>query len=108
MNYNITGKNLDVTSPMKDAAIAALEQASKVYENIIDADVILAYRHNDFIAEAIMHIDGEKLFVKSSQDDMYVAIADMGDKLLHALQKIIGKRRKIDHTSLKDIPVKED
>lgn len=102
MDYNITGKHLELTSSMKEAVAHAIEHSDRVHDKIIDTDIILSNEHKDFIAEAVMHVAGDTLVVKSIHDDMYVAIAEMGEKMVRSLRKSKGKRSKIDHTSIRD------
>ena len=108
MNYNITGKHITLTDAMKESVIHALHESEKFYDKIIDVSVILTMDHRKFIAEAIMHIDGEKLFVKSEENDMYVAIADMGERLAHNLRRVKEKRNKVKHTSIRHIQEESD
>ena len=102
MNYNITSRHIDLTESMKDAVDHALEHSERIHDKIIDADVILSSEHHNFIAEAVVHIPGQTVFVKSEKDNMYSAITTMGEKLVHALQKVIGKKTKIKHKKLVD------
>lgn len=97
MNFNITGKHLELTPAIKEAVVYALEHSKKMYDEIIDVNVILTHDHHEFVAEAVLHVAGKNVFVKSCQKNMYDAITDMGEKALHSLQKIKGKKSKISH-----------
>lgn len=101
MNYNLTGKHMELTPSIKEAVTSALEQSRKVHDGVTNIRVILSHEQRNYVAEAILHIAGKDVFVKSVMGNMYDAIADMGDKAAHSLQKAKGKHGNIDHTTLK-------
>ena len=101
MDYNLTAKHIELTDEIKDAVNFALQHSDRIYDKIIDVNVILTKENHNYIAEAIMNIDGERLFVKCLHDDILCAVKDMGEKLTHVLRRTKEKRRSKIKQSIK-------
>lgn len=103
MDYKLTAKHIELTDDIKDAVNFALQHADRIYDNIIDVTVILTQENHNYIAEAIMNIDGDKLFVKDVHEDIFSVINEMGNKLVHVLRRTKEKRRsKLYKASIKN------
>ena len=101
MNYNITGKHIELTPAMKEAVLGALEHPKRVHDGILNVHVFLSHEQHTFIAEAVMHVAGKNIVVKGIEKNMYDAISSMGDKAAHSLQKDKEKHSKPRHYSPK-------
>jgi len=101
MNYNITGKHIELTPSMKNAVLDALEHPKRVHDGILNVHVFLSHEKHNFIAEAVMHIAGKNIVVKGIKENMYEAIAEMGEKATHSLQKAKEKNSRTTHYSPK-------
>ncbi len=101
MNYHITGKHMELTPSMKEAVHNALDHSKKINDEILDVHVTLTHEHHEYIAEVNLHVAGKIVHVKSQQKNMYDAIADMGEKAVHSLQKAKGKQSRFSHRTLK-------
>ena len=103
MDYNLTAKQIELTDEIKDTVDFALKHSEKIYDKIIDVKVVLSKKNHNFLAEAKMNIDGERLFVSCSHEDIIPAIKKMGDKLTHVLRRTKEKRRsQINKRSIKE------
>lgn len=101
MNYNITGKHIELTPAMKEAVLDALEHPKRVHDGILNVHVFLSHEQHNFIAEAVMHVAGKNIVVKGIERNMYDAISSMGEKAAHSLQKDKEKHSKPRHYSPK-------
>ena len=108
MNCNITGKQFELTDALKESVHNALEYVERIYDDIIDTNVILSKENNDFVAEVIMNVVGDRLVIKSIDEDMYAAIADMGVRLGKVVRRRKEKKTKIDRKSIRDMGIETD
>jgi len=81
MHVIVTGHHLDVTDALKAHVDTKFEKLARHFDNVTDVHVILAVEKLIHKAEATLQISGAKLFAEDQQDDMYVAIDNIVDKL---------------------------
>ncbi|MDD1611523.1 MAG: ribosome-associated translation inhibitor RaiA [Methylococcaceae bacterium] len=81
MHVIVTGHHLEVTDALKAHVDTKFEKLARHFDNVTDVHVILAVEKLNHKAEATLQISGAKLFAEDHQDDMYVAIDNMVDKL---------------------------
>ena len=81
MQVIITGHHLEVTEALRAHIDAKFEKLARHFDNVTDVHVILSVEKLIQKAEATVQLSGAKLFSEDHQEDMYVAIDAMVDKL---------------------------
>jgi putative sigma-54 modulation protein len=87
MQVIVTGHHLEVTDALKAHIDAKFEKLARHFDNVTDVHVILSVEKLIQKAEATLQLSGAKLFAEDSQEDMYVAIDAMVDKLDRQISK---------------------
>jgi len=92
MQVLITGKNLELTSALKQYAEEKFSALDKFHDKIIRADVVLArdQHHNKgdvHFCECKLEVPGNDLFVSKEEPNMYKAIDKVSDHLAEVLKK---------------------
>lgn len=81
MQVSITGRHLEVTDSLKAHVEDKISKLKRHFDHVVDVHVILEVEKMQQKAEATVQISGATLFAEDHQDDMYVAIDNMVDKL---------------------------
>lgn len=81
MQISITGHHVEVTDAMKQHVEGKISKLKRHFDNVTDIHVILTVEKLEQKAEATVQVSGAKLFADDVQEDMYVAIDNMVDKL---------------------------
>ncbi len=102
MNLEITGKNIDLTDPLRDHVTQKIKKLTRHFEHVIDIHVILEVIKREHHAEATVNISGKSLFAEARNHDMYSAIDMMIDKLDRQILKAKDKMQAITHESIAD------
>jgi len=87
MQISVTGHHIDVTESLKAHVESKFEKLERHFDNVTDVHVILTVEKLNQKAEATVQISGAKLFAEDTQEDMYVAIDNMVDKLDRQIMK---------------------
>lgn len=87
MHVIVTGHHLEITEALKAHIDAKFEKLARHFDNVTDVHVILTVEKLDQKAEATLQISGAKLFAEDHQEDMYMAIDNMVDKLDRQITK---------------------
>jgi putative sigma-54 modulation protein len=87
MHVIVTGHHLEITEALKAHIDSKFEKLARHFDNVTDVHVILTVEKLVQKAEATLQISGAKLFAEDSQEDMYVAIDNMVDKLDRQITK---------------------
>ena len=87
MQISVTGHHIDVTESLKAHVESKFEKLERHFDNVTDVHVILTVEKLDQKAEATVQISGAKLFAEDTQEDMYVAIDNLVDKLDRQIMK---------------------
>ena len=81
MQVIITGHHLEVTDALRAHIDAKFEKLARHFDNVTDVHVILSVEKLTQKAEATLHLSGANIFAEDHQEDMYVAIDHLVDKL---------------------------
>ncbi len=81
MQINITGHHVELTDSLNEYVQSKFEKLERHFDNITNAQVTLSVEKNRQKAEGDVHIAGGQLFASDEQEDMYVAIDGLIDKL---------------------------
>lgn len=87
MQVIVTGHHLEITDALKAHIDAKFEKLARHFDNVTDVHVILSVEKLVQKAEATLQLSGAKLFAEDHQEDMYVAIDAMVDKLERQIAK---------------------
>ena len=87
MQISVTGHHIEVTESLKDHVESKFEKLERHFDNVTDVHVILTVEKLNQKAEATVQISGAKLFAEDTQEDMYVAIDNLVDKLDRQIMK---------------------
>lgn len=81
MQVSVTGHHVEVTDSLKTHVDDKISKLKRHFDNVTDVHVILTVEKLEQKAEATVQASGAKLFAEDTQEDMYVAIDNMVDKL---------------------------
>ena len=95
MNLHITGHHVQVTASIRDYVSAKMERVTKHFDHVIDVNVIMSVAKLQHKIEATVHVRGRDIFCESTEEDMYVAIDALIDKLDRAIIK--HKEKNLEH-----------
>lgn len=103
MELVIRGKNMDVTESLRDYAQQKVSRITKIFDNIIDAQVefnVIKNKsvQNDQIVEVTLHLSGGVIRAEEAKDNMYAAIDLVTDKVERQLRRFKGKHNNFDRT----------
>lgn len=92
MQFNITGKHLDVSDALREHIEAMLKRLEQANEHITSAQVTLQLEKHEKIAEATLHVAGSKdVHGDARHEDMYQAVNLLEEKLERQLHKLKDK-----------------
>ncbi len=81
MNLNLTGHHLEITPAIRQHVTDKLAKIKNHFDNVIDVSVILSVEKLKQKAEASVHLSGKTIFVECEDENLYVAIDNLIDKL---------------------------
>ncbi len=99
MNINITGRQMEVTAPIKSYAETKLKKLNRFLTGITDIQLVLSIEKYRQIAEINVHSRGNThLTAVEESNDLYVSINEAIDKIQAQAkkqqEKRIGKKRR--------------
>ena len=88
MRVEITGKNIEVTKPMRNRIIARFKKLEKWQMTLMNPHVVVAELTNKrFSVEASVAVAGAMLVASAEHEDMFAAINEAGQKLEKQINK---------------------
>jgi putative sigma-54 modulation protein len=105
MQINLTGKNIQITDPLRTYVNSKFKRINRHFDELIDIHVVLDVEKHEQRAEATIKARGKAIFADAKKPDMYAAIDVLIDKLD---RQIIKHKEKIrDHHAIpsKAIPI---
>lgn len=87
MQIIVTGHHLEITDSLKVHVNSKFEKLGRHFDNVSDVHVILSVEKLVQKAEATVHINGATMFAEDHQEDMYVSIDNLVDKLDRQITK---------------------
>lgn len=92
MQFNLTGKHLDISSAMRQHVGEMLDRLEATHHGITSAQVTLQIEKHEKIAEATLRVaNGKDIHGDARHEDMYAAIDQLGEKLEKQLQRLKEK-----------------
>jgi putative sigma-54 modulation protein len=95
MQINLTGHHVDITDSLRNYVSEKFERLERHFDHVTDVHVILSVEKLRQKAEATVHLSGSTLFAVDTEEDMYVAIDGLADKLDRQIKK--HKEKITDH-----------
>ncbi len=96
---SVTGRNILITSAMKDYALEKLSKIERFSDRIIDIMITMDIQKIDHRVDIVMKVDHMVIKSEASTEDMYVSIDRAIDKLQRQLIKY--RQRIQEHTAKK-------
>lgn len=81
MQISVSGHHIEVTESLKAFVESKFEKLERHFDHVTDVHVVLTVEKLNQKAEATVQVSGAKLFAEDTQEDMYVAIDKLVDKL---------------------------
>jgi putative sigma-54 modulation protein len=91
MQLNLTGHHIDITDALRNRVAEKVAKVERHFDHLTNVNVVLTVEKQRHKAEATVNVPGETLFAESVEDDMYVAIDTLGDKLDRQVKKFKEK-----------------
>ncbi|MBX3661534.1 MAG: ribosome-associated translation inhibitor RaiA [Burkholderiales bacterium] len=95
MNLHLTGHHLQITPAIRDHVANKLEKITAHFDHVIDINVIMTVEKLQHKVEATVHLSGKDIFCEVREEDMYVAIDHLVNKLDRAIIK--HKEKHLSH-----------
>jgi len=99
MNLNLSGHHLEVTPAIREHVLSKLGKIKRHFANVIDVNVILSIDKLKQKAEANVHLSGKTIFVECDDENLYVAIDGLIEKLDRQILKHKEKNAARRHDS---------
>ncbi|ABQ14035.1 ribosome hibernation-promoting factor, HPF/YfiA family [Dichelobacter nodosus] len=88
MQFNITGRHLDISPALREHIEKMLNRLEQTYQNITSAQVTLRIVKHEKIAETTLSIAASNdIHAEGRHEDMYAAIDLLAEKLEKQLQR---------------------
>jgi len=81
MHININGHHVEVTKSLRDYITNKLSRLERHFDQVTNVDVILSVEKLRHKAEATIPVNGSNIFANAEDQDMYVSIDALVDKL---------------------------
>ena len=99
MNISITARGGKASDRMKKYITDRIARKQRVYEGVIETEVILSYEKQTQVAELKLKVQNKTIFVKERSDDIYKSIDMALDNCERQIKKI--KERMREHSNEK-------
>lgn len=99
MNISITARGGKASDRMKKYITDRIARKQRVYEGVIETEVILSYEKQTQVAELKLKVQNKSIFVKERSDDIYKSIDMALDNCERQIKKI--KERMREHSNEK-------
>lgn len=99
MNISITARGGKASDRMKKYITDRIARKQRVYEGVIETEVILSYEKQTQVAELKLKVQNKSIFVKERSDEIYKSIDMALDNCERQIKKI--KERMREHSNEK-------
>jgi putative sigma-54 modulation protein len=99
MNLSITARGYKAPDRLKKYLTDKLDRKKKLYEDVIDLEVVLSYVKLTQIAEFRINLNHKMLLIKEKSDDIFKSIDQALDNSERQIKRYKEKRR--DHKNNK-------
>jgi putative sigma-54 modulation protein len=91
MEIVFTGKNFEVTEPLRAFAKEKLEKVLKLIRNVIEVHIFLSIEKHRHIAEIVIRAKASTFSGESETADMYSSLGMAVDKIENQVRRRVGK-----------------
>ena len=102
MNISITARGGKASDRMKKYVTDRMARKQRVYEGVIETEVILSYEKKTQVAELKLKVHNKSLFVKERSDDIYKSIDMALDNCERQIKKIKERMREHSNDKMAD------
>ncbi len=102
MNISITARGGKASDRMKKYLTDRIARKQRVYEGVIETEVILSYEKQTQVAELKLKVHNKTLFVKERSDDIYKSIDMALDNCERQIKKIKERMREHGNEKIAD------
>jgi putative sigma-54 modulation protein len=102
MNISITARGGKASDNMKKYITDRIARKERVYEGVIETEVILSYEKLIQIAEIKAKVHNRQVFVKERSDDIYKSIDQALDSCERQIKRIKEKMREHNNEKISD------
>lgn len=95
MQISLTGHHMDITDALRHHVNSKFERLERHFDHVTNVHVILSVEKVRQKAEATLHVNGADVFADCTEEDMYVAIDRLVDKVDRQVKKL--KEKQTDH-----------
>jgi putative sigma-54 modulation protein len=92
MQLNVTGHHVEVTASLRGYVAKKLQRIDRHFDRVIDVHCVLTVEKLRQKAEATLHVSGNAIHARATEEDMYAAIDLLADKLDRSIKKHKEKR----------------
>ncbi|MDX8410337.1 MAG: ribosome-associated translation inhibitor RaiA [Mariprofundaceae bacterium] len=94
MQVSVTGRNIELTDPLKEYVSEKLNHLNHSFDQMIDVHVVLSVQKFHQRAEITIHANGITIHGHKETEDMYASIDGVVDKLNRQLKRYRAKLQK--------------
>jgi putative sigma-54 modulation protein len=87
MQVQLSGQQIEVTPALRDHVNSRLDRLSRLDERILSLSIVLSVNKLQQRAEGTLNVTGATLHAEALENDMYVSIDVLFDKLVTQLRK---------------------
>jgi len=87
MQVQISGQQIEVTQALRDHVNSRLDRLTRLDERILSLNIVLSVNKLQQRAEGTLTVSGATLHAEALENDMYVSIDVLFDKLVTQLRK---------------------
>jgi putative sigma-54 modulation protein len=102
MNISITARGGKASDRMKKYITDRITRRQRVFDGVIETEVILSYEHLTQIAEIKVKIHNKTLFVKERSDEIYKSIDAALDSIERQIKRFKEKLRDYSNDKMTD------
>jgi len=93
MRVSITGRNLELSDPLKAYISDKLMHLNHSFDRVVDTHVVLSVEKFRHCCEVTIHANGTTIHGKHETEDMYASIDGVIDKINRQLKRYSQKQR---------------
>jgi len=102
MNISITARGGKASDRMRKYIADRIARKERIYEGVIETEVILAYEKQIQVAELKLKLQSKTVFVKERSEDIYKSIDMALDNCERQIKKIKEKLREHSNEKMTD------
>ena len=102
MNISITARGGKASDRLKKYITDRIGRKQKLFNDVIETEVILSYEKLTQIAELKLKVDNKSIFIREKSDDIYKSIDQAFDNSERQIRKYREKRREHKNEKIND------